>query len=69
MTRSRSLAWAAALALAGACAPPPQRPVERPPVLLLAVDGLDWDVLLPLVRDGQVPALAGLMERGVAVDQ
>jgi arylsulfatase A-like enzyme len=30
------------------------------------VDGLDWDVLLPLVRAGELPTLAGLMQRGVA---
>ena len=34
------------------------------PVLLLAVDGLEWDVLLPLVRAGEVPAIAALMARG-----
>lgn len=38
---------------------------ERPPVLLLAVDGMEWNVLLPLVQAGEVPTIRGLMERGV----
>src|SRR5688572_14793998 len=38
---------------------------ERPPVLLLAVDGLEWSVLLPMVQRGEMPALRVLMERGV----
>lgn len=37
----------------------------RAPVLILAVDGLEWDVLLPLVQRGQAPAFAELMRRGV----
>jgi hypothetical protein len=37
----------------------------RAPVLILAVDGLEWDVLLPLVQRGEAPAFAGLMRRGV----
>lgn len=39
-------------------------PSRPPPVLLIGVDGLEWDVVLPLVRDGRMPALAALMERG-----
>lgn len=42
-----------------------ERLPERPPVLLLAVDGLEWSVLLPLVQRGEMPALRALMERGV----
>lgn len=37
----------------------------RPPVLIFAVDGLEWDVLLPLVQRGEAPAFAELMRRGV----
>jgi hypothetical protein len=40
-------------------------PAPRPPVLLLAVDGLEWSVLLPMVQRGEMPTLRGLMERGV----
>ena len=39
---------------------------EQPPVLVIAVDGLEWDVLLPLLHAGRLPALAALMERGTA---
>ena len=36
------------------------------PVLLVGLDGFEWDVLLPLVKDGRMPAIEGLMRRGVA---
>jgi hypothetical protein len=42
-----------------------ESPPVRPPVLLLAVDGLEWSVLLPMVQRGDMPTLRGLMERGV----
>jgi predicted AlkP superfamily phosphohydrolase/phosphomutase len=35
------------------------------PVLLIGLDGLEWNVLLPLVRQGKLPHLADLMRRGV----
>ncbi|HVS17219.1 MAG TPA: alkaline phosphatase family protein [Planctomycetota bacterium] len=34
-------------------------------MLFFAVDGLEWDVLLPLVQRGEMPAFAGLMRAGV----
>lgn len=37
---------------------------RRPPVLLIAADGVEWDVVLPLLRQGQLPHIAGLMGRG-----
>lgn len=38
---------------------------ERPaPVLVVGVDGFEWDVALPLLAEGRMPHLAGLMERG-----
>lgn len=42
-------------------APPPP---ATPPVLLLGIDGLEWRVMLPMLRAGELPALAGLMSRG-----
>ncbi len=33
-------------------------------ILLLAVDGLEWDVLIPLMRDGLLPNLQALAEGG-----
>ncbi|MBH04869.1 MAG: hypothetical protein CMJ20_00960 [Phycisphaeraceae bacterium] len=35
-----------------------------PPVLLVSIDGLEWDVMLPLLRDGKMSNTAKLMERG-----
>ena len=52
-----------AVLVLSACAEAPEQ--ERPaPVLLLAVDGFEWDLALPLLRAGQLPHLAALMERG-----
>lgn len=34
------------------------------PVLLLGLDGLDWDLVLPWVEAGRMPNLARLLERG-----
>lgn len=37
-----------------------------PPILLFGVDGMEWDVALPLIRQGKMPVLAGLMEKGAS---
>ncbi len=42
---------------------PPILP-KIPPILLLAVDGLEWDVMIPMLRDYQLPHLRRLMDRG-----
>lgn len=36
------------------------------PIVLLGVDGLEWDVVLPLRARGRLPHLSSLMARGVA---
>ncbi len=38
---------------------------DRPRIVLFAVDGFEWDVALPLLREGRLPHLAALAERGV----
>jgi predicted AlkP superfamily phosphohydrolase/phosphomutase len=38
------------------------------PVLLIGVDGFEWDVVLPLLRDGNLPHLERLMKEGVYGD-
>jgi len=37
---------------------------EPGPVVIFAVDGLEWGELLPLLRSGELPVLAKLMEAG-----
>ena len=34
------------------------------PVAIIGVDGMGWDVALPLIRQGRMPTLEGLMKRG-----
>ena len=41
-----------------------EAPVER--VILLGIDGLEWEVLSPLVASGRVPNLARFLERGAS---
>lgn len=58
-TARGALGLTLALALAGCGAR------ERPaPVLVVGVDGFEWDVALPLLAGGRMPHLAGLMQRG-----
>jgi len=34
------------------------------PVVVVGMDGLDWQVILPMLAEGRLPNMAGLMERG-----
>lgn len=45
-----------------ASAPPPAEP---PPVLIVGLDGFEWNVIEPSIAAGRMPNLARLMERGV----
>ena len=36
----------------------------EPPIILLGVDGLEWDLLLPMIKRGRLPNITRLMERG-----
>lgn len=64
MLRARAVLPSLVLALGlAACGGSERSP--RAPTLLFAVDGLEWDVLLPLVQRGEAPAFAELMARGV----
>jgi predicted AlkP superfamily phosphohydrolase/phosphomutase len=44
--------------------PPATGGFERAPILLVGADGFEWNVVLPLLRQGKLPALASLMRRG-----
>ncbi|MFQ5768287.1 MAG: alkaline phosphatase family protein, partial [Acidobacteriota bacterium] len=35
------------------------------PYLVIGIDGLEWDILLPLLHEGDLPHLAHLMKHGV----
>jgi hypothetical protein len=73
--RIRILGWAIGLALVSAgvaCgdrAPSAEQARPATPVrhttLVVGADALEWDVVLPMVRRGELPAIAGLMESGV----
>ena len=41
-----------------------EAPAERRPTLLIGVDGLEWDVALPLIHEGKLPVLAELARAG-----
>ena len=57
---------AAALILSACTSGKAPRTVSQPPspMILFAVDGLDWQVMAPLLADGRLPVMAGLMSRG-----
>ncbi len=38
---------------------------ERAPMLLFAVDGMEWEVMKPLIADGKLPTMERLMKQGV----
>ncbi len=56
-------AW---LAIGLSCSPgeQPEGGSSTHPVLLLGVDGMEWNVLLPLIREGRMPNFAEVMARG-----
>jgi hypothetical protein len=51
-------------ALCCACGGAPDEDGVSDPVVLIGVDGLEWNVVLPLIRSGRMPALENLMQRG-----
>jgi predicted AlkP superfamily phosphohydrolase/phosphomutase len=54
------------LACIAACGPARAPSASRPPILVVGLDGFEWNVALPLLRAGRLPVLAELIERGVA---
>lgn len=59
------LAAGAVLLAAGTVrAADPSAPASKAPLLVVGLDGAEWDVVLPMLADGELPTLAGLMKRG-----
>jgi hypothetical protein len=52
-----------ALALLAGCAP--ERELARQPIVLIGVDGLEWRVVLGMLRAGRLPTIGRLMREGV----
>ncbi len=50
----------------GTDSPQPVSPAatSNGPVLLIGLDGVEWSVVLPMLRAGRLPVMAALMERG-----
>ena len=42
----------------------PKHASAEAPVLVVGIDGLEWDIMAPLLRAGELPNMAKLMERG-----
>jgi predicted AlkP superfamily phosphohydrolase/phosphomutase len=55
----------AVLAAANGCG---RRGGLRPKVVLIGIDGLDWNVADPLLREGKLPNIASIIEGGVRAD-
>ena len=57
----------AALLVEAGCSAGDDGPSTGPSqVLVLGLDGFEWNVALPLLRAGRLPHLQALIERGVA---
>jgi len=41
------------------------RSIAKPRVIVIGVNGMEWDILRPLLLEGKLPNLAGLIKRGV----
>jgi predicted AlkP superfamily phosphohydrolase/phosphomutase len=40
------------------------RDSTEPPIILIGVDGLEWNMILPLLKKEQLPNISRLMEKG-----
>jgi hypothetical protein len=65
MIRTCGILFLATAALTS-CGPPEDAPAASDgPMLVIGVDGLEWDVVRPLAAKGAMPNLAELMQRGM----
>ncbi len=68
MKRKRSLAMALALsiALGLGCQGTTPAPEVSAPILFIAIDGAEWNVLTPMLERGELPNLSALIDGGAA---
>lgn len=53
-------------ALCASCASVPETPLRpRSPLMLIGLDGLEWQVVTELLHDGRLPVLAGIIDEGI----
>jgi hypothetical protein len=52
------------MACARSPVPAPTGAFARAPILLIGLDGFEWNGVLPLLREEKLPAIAGLLRRG-----
>lgn len=66
--REAALLLALAVPFFGCRRPAPQATTPgafaRAPILLVGLDGFEWSAVLPLLRQGKLPTIAGLVQRG-----
>ncbi len=55
--------FCAAALIATSCAPPSVEPVERK-IMLIGIDGMEWDIMGPLLEGGRLPTFARVMSEG-----
>ncbi len=52
------------LSLVSGCGDAPETDLTKGPTLLAGIDGIEWSVLLPLIREGKLPVFERLMKAG-----
>ncbi|MFH1864674.1 MAG: alkaline phosphatase family protein [Candidatus Eisenbacteria bacterium] len=57
------IALCCTIALAVSCAPTSVEPVERR-IMLIGIDGMEWDIMGPLLEAGRLPTFARIMSEG-----
>ena len=63
MKRSLIASVLCAALVAASCAPTTVEPVDRK-VMIIGIDGMEWDVMGPLLESGRLPTFARLMSEG-----
>ena len=63
MRRFLIIALCCAAVLAGSCAPTSVEPVERK-VMIIGIDGMEWDIMGPLLEAGRLPTFSKVMSEG-----